>query len=830
MDALFRIVTERATLTWGRGRGGERVPLTGSAPLPGSLLLRARRSGLTFLPGTKRLGVPEAVADDPEQTVGPRLHEETDYRVFVRAEGGRRASLQHRDPLLTRDLSEEQQGSIVHGYINFRGQVGRSAFSVLVDGEPEFDFEVEVFPTKLDYASDYQQLLADIQDVLTALVMEYLRSTYQLGTMWQAPQPTQLEWLVLVRHVIGTLDQALQHVAQHPIRNLTREPVITRAERVKRVDSSVRAAVRRGRGAGGWLGLPGGTKARERLEERRSRPTLNTPEHQWLAAQLGCISRRLGRLRQEEAARKVNARQERTLAELSVLEATIGRLRRLEPLSSAEGEPPAGFASLQLLGAPGYREAYQACLVLSLGLRIAGGPLALSVKDLSLLYEYWCYIALLRLIAEETGCEIPAETLFSIRQDGVQVMLRKGRQTTAAFDAQGGRKVSLTYNPLFANEEMLIPQQPDMMLTIEERGWPALRLLLDAKYRVEASREYQGRYGAPGPPEDALNVLYRYRDAILERHPGSPAPPRHTIIEAAALFPLGDTAVDDYRQSRLWQSLERIGVGAIPLLPDNREYLREWLRAALRQGGWSLADRVVEHQARERAQDWRAAAAEPVLLGVLREGEEAAHLSWVTEHRRYYMPLLKTQKRQYATRFVALYSPAAIRNPGAITHFARVEGLEVLRRSEIATPWSPRGSGEHLYVLYHLGDIRQRTPPIENRDTEGRGVRFSRARWTSRLALERATLLPELFLETEPEWRLYEQLTARSVPFTLLPQPARLVDREDPTGRVWFVLDRCRVRYTGASGFQIRLPTGSDEFAPRGDEVIRYVLQGVPSA
>ena len=42
------------------------------------------------------------------------------------------------------------------------------------------------------------------------------------------------------------------------------------------------------------------------------------------------------------------------------------------------------------------REAYRACLVLSLGLRIEGGPLALSVKDLSLLYEYWCYLATAR--------------------------------------------------------------------------------------------------------------------------------------------------------------------------------------------------------------------------------------------------------------------------------------------------------------------------------------------------------------------------------------------------------------------------------------------------
>jgi hypothetical protein len=39
---------------------------------------------------------------------------------------------------------------------------------------------------------------------------------------------------------------------------------------------------------------------------------------------------------------------------------------------------------MQLLGAPGYKEAYRACLILSLGLRIEGGPFKLSLKDLSI--------------------------------------------------------------------------------------------------------------------------------------------------------------------------------------------------------------------------------------------------------------------------------------------------------------------------------------------------------------------------------------------------------------------------------------------------------------
>ena len=117
-------------------------------------------------------------------------------------------------------------------------------------------------------------------------------------------------------------------------------------------------------------------------------------------------STRLNRLRLEERKLELTPRRRTALQELEDMEKRVVRLQGLEPLAAASGEIPTGFVSLQLLGSPGYREAYTNCLALSLGLRIEGGPLQLSVKDLNLLYEYWCYLALLRIISEESGQQI----------------------------------------------------------------------------------------------------------------------------------------------------------------------------------------------------------------------------------------------------------------------------------------------------------------------------------------------------------------------------------------------------------------------------------------
>lgn len=830
MTLLFRIETDEVLLKWQLTGRGQPVPISTVDPPPGRLRIQPRREGLHFGEGTWRDGVPQAVASDPEETAGPRIFEETEYRVFLTSKAGAPVEMKHRDPLVYSDLSREGKGRIVHGTVNFRSQVGRSIFSVVVDDRPEFDVEIEVFPTKIDYESDYKRLLAEVQEILTGLALEYLQSTFQLGVHLEVPEPTHVEWLTLLRGIADELERALQQITRRPVRELVRERTVVRAERVRQIDSWVRSAVRRGTGSGRRLALGDGLAVRERLPALQPRQTLNTAEHRWLAAQLDRILRRLGRLRREEQGRRESDRRNRVLQELDALKARTARLRRLEPIAAAEGHPLPGFASLQLMTVPGYRQAYRACLILALGLRIEGGPFQLSAKRISLLYEYWCYLALVQLVSEVTGTKARADELFSVRQQGLHVLLEKGRKTTVSFEASAGRKISVSYNPLFGGDSHLIAQKPDLLITFEDAHWRPLHLLLDAKYRVDGSSEYKGRYGTAGPPEDAINVLHRYRDAILEREHGrrERSDLRRTVVQAAAAFPYREPFEGEFERGRLWQALRTIGVGAIPMLPDDVQYLRAWIRSCLRHGGWALADQAISHRGREQAREWRTAASEPVLVGVLRGDYQKEHLAWICERRRYYLPRYRTQRLQYATKWVALYSPAVLRDPGAVTHCARVEGVDVVTRWEISTPWpSHGGDAEALYVLYELGEVRELGHAIENPGPDQTGQRFSSHRWTSRLGLERARDVSELTLETEPEWRLYEDLQAAQIAFRLKPSRPRVLDRDDPSGRTWFLIDDGpRVRYAGASGFLVKDRSGRERFFAAVERVLTEIADG----
>jgi hypothetical protein len=138
--------------------------------------------------------------------------------------------------------------------------------------------------------------------------------------------------------------------------------------------------------------------------------------------------------------------------------------------------------------------------------------------------------------------------------------------------------VRLAYEPRFPVAPGLLAQRPDLLLTVERGGTPPRLYVLDAKYRRDDSAAYRRRHGAPGPPEDALGDLHRYRDAIVRVGPGGVERP---VAVAAALFPYREWAPDAFVESRLWTSLGTIGVGAIPLLPGGTGLLMRWLQCVL---------------------------------------------------------------------------------------------------------------------------------------------------------------------------------------------------------------------------------------------------------
>lgn len=774
----------------------------------------------------------------------PRLLEQQTYRLSIRAHSSTAVvKLIHRDAELVAGITavEELGSNVLVGTLNFRNQVGESRFEVWVDGRFILSFVVEVFPSKFDYRHDFEQLLAEVQDILTALAFEYLTATHS-GARHEHAQPTGLEWALLLRSVIDELEWGLLHVSRHPIRSLRREEQLVRAEQVRRPDATVLRAIRTGKGRGGFFELREGVRVAAQLPTLRAELTLDTLEHRWLAEHLTRTWRRLVQLIQAESNVTVSsARHTLALKELRALESRLERLRRLEPLMAATAPPPASFASLQLSGAPGYREAARAIITLQLALRLEGNALELSLKDISTLYEYWCFLAVLRFLREKTGSVMDLTQLIQPSTHGLQVVLKKGSTRSIVLNAAGARSVLLEYNPQYRNY-VLMAQKPDIVIVLREAGHPLIRIVLDAKYRVDPNRDYgssapslenampsseKDRLSRPmkvmGPPEDAINVLHRYRDAILTEEPTAEEGRRvaRSVVYAAALYPATVTP-EDFRSSRLSHQLKAFGVGAVPFLPSNRALLEGWLEEMLHMDLWSL-----QTGAQPMASDswiWRAAT-EVVLVGVLRNPGTEQHLHWCLQNKCYYISGADTRHgRQTAVRRIVLYVPAHAMpdGVGAILWQGTVVESIVMPRSELSTPWSSSHSSATVR-LYRVEYWTRLRAPIQNVESQ----RFSTHRWTTGLALLRAKKLSELLLESPLEWQLYDRLRAAGWPFELHADDVSAVSSaahpSKMRGHARFYVGAVSVRYTGVNGFMVWREALDPTYRATVEDVMRYV-------
>lgn len=568
MPDLFTIETEAIRLSWRRRTAGDPAPAA-PAPLP------AR-----FGDDVPRLAVAR-LDDGPAPALAyagdapPLLQEQTDYLLFARSKDGRSLTVRHRDPVLTAGFHALDDGRAQHGIVNFGAQLGRSRFVVDVDARPHVAFDVEVFPTKFDYRADFLAVLHDLRDIHAGLALAYLRPTVSPASVVPAANASTPEWIVLLQHALGDLEDAMAHAARQPLRDTIRTERFVRAERVRRPDDAVRRAAQQGRGHGKAL-VAGVHVVREYLPARAGRSTLDTPEHRWLAARFYECEHRIAALHRAETTR-AGRRQARIAEELRTLARRAGRLAASPLLSDAEGAASTA-PTTRMLHAPGYREAYQACLHLQRGLAVAEGPLETSIKDLHLLYEYWCYLCVVRTASALTANPLPP-TLLRPTADGLSLRLQSGRRQAVRMRGPDGARIAIRYNPHFSGHGYLVSQRPDIVIIRKDADGHTTLFVLDAKYRLDTSASYERRYGTTGPPAGTLNTLHRYRDAIRSRTAGRS---QRRVAEAVVLYPWRPSDPAAYERGRHWQTLTAAGIGAIPLLPGADTFLTAWLQRILR--------------------------------------------------------------------------------------------------------------------------------------------------------------------------------------------------------------------------------------------------------
>lgn len=512
----------------------------------------------------------------------PHFFEDTRYRLSVESRSGTLPTVRVRDPSILREMDAFPSQGLRAGSLNFGRHVGTAEFEFQADGV-KLSLSVEVFPTKLNYKTDYHDVLHDIAGASRALALEYLQSTYQRGGGAVVDgRNANVEWLTIVRQEVESLELAMAYVDAHPHRALRAAEATVRADRIRRSDAASRRAVLRNQGHGPWVIATNVGKVRGFLPTHKREETLDTPEHRWLLQALRVVVNRLTEVHSELAVEVQEALERGSQAvrlraqadEVEEFVRRVSRLTELAALQDVSGPPQAGFTSLTLLTGPGYSDAFRALTTLRLGLHTDGDVFDLSLKELSALYEAWCFIRIARKL---TGLASPfagaSSDAIVVSERGLRVNLVQGRPSAIRLK-EAMRSITLLYNPTYPG--LTGDQRPDIVIEFRYPGWPAMFIVLDAKYRLNADPGYLRKFDVPGPPSDAINALHRYRDAIvLSEVGGGLARP---VVLGAALYPLDAASSSQWPNSRLCEALSTLGIGAIPYLPSNTVFLDEWLQ------------------------------------------------------------------------------------------------------------------------------------------------------------------------------------------------------------------------------------------------------------
>ncbi|GAB6088783.1 DUF2357 domain-containing protein [Spirochaeta dissipatitropha] len=439
-------------------------------------------------------------------------------------------------------------------------------------------FGSQVFSTKLDIYNDFQKMLEDVGDRFNWIRLDLLRSTSWAWNHSDTAVADTQTWLVVFQEVRSAMEQRLWKLVKQHRRRLVSHSYSVQAERIRRCTPKLEEQIAEN--------LHSRPNRRYRVE--RKVLDADTPENRYMKHIL---------LQTLEALREVidliepmpriadifKTRLRDWATEWSVLSQhrfwrSIGLYRGMRR------------ESLVLSQDPVYAGIRRSWFLLQYGLELLDGELRGGIQNAAQLYEVWCLVKLDEFI-QAAGWKCDDRRGFSFdsnRLDPLQTSeeLRSGsQQFTYTHPAYKGSELSLLFQPRadatparkFWKGVMSVPvvQQPDIVIRLQRNdlpGSPVYTWLFDAKYRINENQA----------PDDTVNQMHRYRDAILWSSPGlNQQDLSRESIGGYVLYPGKEAELS--LKSRQIDSIKHSNIGAFPLHPgtDSAEKLETHLHDSL---------------------------------------------------------------------------------------------------------------------------------------------------------------------------------------------------------------------------------------------------------
>lgn len=484
---------------------------------------------------------------------------------------------------------------ILAGFINYKNEIGRSEIQIIykVDKETRaFRFGFEVLSTKLDYHEHWRTIVEDIEREYRMLSLDYMRRTFHGFSPDQNGEHPDIVWWSVFEGEQQKFIKACKSIIDRPRHRLHGEEVYLRADKLKQTPYNIE----------------------NRLAEHRKEPAYlyrveqhilsnDTQENRFLKFALHQISKRY-----EDLHQRIEAVKTASGTMKSAMLATSEILKRLQhyPFFRTIGRfKGISQESMVLQKATGYSQVYRTWNLLRRAYSLNEGLYRLQTKNIATLYEIWCFIEVSHIVKAQLHLDDEdVEHRNRMEMNGIfSWELSKGEHSRILFRKDGVELAELVYNPKNADKENdnvgmkdlvvpTVPQKPDIVLQLTKNDLQQgmkMTYLFDAKYRIDGRDK-----GVDVPPEDAINQMHRYRDAIYYKDYDANALKKE-VIGGYILFP-GDGEPNDVAVSKFYKTIKEVNIGAFPLRPkdvENRKLLEKFIEEIIHTKSYETIAHVI---------------------------------------------------------------------------------------------------------------------------------------------------------------------------------------------------------------------------------------------
>jgi len=480
---------------------------------------------------------------------------------------------------------------ILAGFINYGNDIGKS--EILIDYKVgselrHFRFGFDVLSTKLNYHEHWRKIIEDIESEYRMLSLDYMRRTFHGFSPDAEGETPDLIWWSIFAGEQKKFISAIKSIIERPRHRLHGIETFLRADKLTRIPTSIENELAEHRREQAHL---------YRVEQQIQ--SNDTQENRFLKHALGQITAKYEALKKRIEA--IKGASDPFKGEMQSMLDTLKHLQRNPFFRTVGRFNGMNQESLVLQRASGYSQVYRTWNLLRRAYSLNDGIYRLQSKDIATLYEIWCFIEVSHIVKELLGIDVDIDHRNRMEMNGIFTWeLGKGEHSRILFRKNDVELAELVYNPKHTDKEndnismenLVVPtvaQKPDIVLQLTKhdlRKNMKMTYLFDAKYRIE------GRVNdVDTPPDDAINQMHRYRDAIYYKEHSSEELKKE-IIGGYILFP-GDGKKTDIEVSKFYKTISEVNIGAFPLRPkdeENRELLVEFIKTLIDQASLEILE------------------------------------------------------------------------------------------------------------------------------------------------------------------------------------------------------------------------------------------------